>query len=478
MRVRFPDGSPGRWASLGGVSECSVRVWLRDPGGQPSEAVLQVDGEQLARATLVPMADHDWIAAADLVLDEPRPSARFTVEVLGERRSGRFAPHPGNPEAFSFGFGSCHQPFGAPEDGMLTVGPGAGIYRPMASVLADAGARFLALIGDQIYSDPVDPVDIRAHARAAKTPPTSAELRDRYRWLYRGYFGLPEFRALLEAQPTLMTWDDHDITEGWGSLLDWDELDERVFRAAEATYREYQHVRHLGASVDDRAPYYRCFWFGDTGFFILDLRGVRSYRDGRLLGQVQWHALYDFLEQATTRGVTTLFVVAGIPVIHHAPAMVRWAERVPHVYGTDLRDRWSAVPIEHERVRLLDLLLDWQSDRPNRQVAILSGDVHAGAAFRVERPGAAGRVVQWTASPLSTHASTPEYLANVIGTTWVNWGDDRYHSTRDALVPTNNFGLVHVTPRAEGGHDLQLTLYGYDPKHGLRPAARVEAHPS
>jgi phosphodiesterase/alkaline phosphatase D-like protein len=75
---------------------------------------------------------------------------------------------------------------------------------------------------------------------------------------------------MLEARPTLMSWDDHDITEGWGALIEWDELDMRVFRAAEATYREYQHVRHIGASVEEQATYHRSFWFGDVGFFVLD----------------------------------------------------------------------------------------------------------------------------------------------------------------------------------------------------------------
>ena len=71
--------------------------------------------------------------------------------------------------------------------------------------------------------------------------------------------------------------------------------------------------------MDDRATYHRSFWFGDVGFFVLDLRSVRSYRDGRLLGDRQWRDLYQLLEAATERGTQTLFIVAGIPVIHHAP---------------------------------------------------------------------------------------------------------------------------------------------------------------
>jgi len=476
--VRFPDGELGRWVSLGAVTDRAVRLWLRDPSGEPRRATLLIDGVERASVVLAPSPDHDWTAAADLVLDRPRPDARFIVRVAGAERHGRLAPHPDTPTSFAFAFGSCHQPFGPPEDGTLTITPRTGIFRQMAGLLPARDARFLALIGDQIYSDGVEPIDVRDQMKKVRPPPSEEQLREAYRWIYRGSFNVPDFRRLLETQPTLMTWDDHDIAEGWGALIDWDDLDWAMFRAAEATYREYQHVRHVGASVDDRATYHRWFWFGDVGFFVLDLRGVRSYRDGRLLGDHQWRDLYQFLEAAAERGTRTLFVVAGIPVVHHAPALVRLAERIKHRYGTDLRDRWSAAPIAHERTRFLDLLLDWQSARAGRQVTLLSGDVHAGGAFRVRRKSGAGVVNQWTSSPLSTKAALPEHLANVVGSKLVNWGEDRYHSTRTALVRANNFGLVQVTPVDGGGHRIELSLYEFRPGRGVRVAAQVVGLPS
>ncbi len=477
MRLRFPDGELGLWASLGAVTERSVRVWLRDPEARPRVATLQVENGGRAEISLQADPDHDFTVAADLVLDRPWPNAPFTVHVAGFERRGRLAPEPDVPTPLTFAFGSCHQPFGPPRDGTLTLDPRAGIYRQMAGVLAARQARFLSLIGDQIYSDGVDPIDLRDNAHRARRPPSDDELRAAYRWLHRGYFNVSGFRELLEAQPTMMAWDDHDITEGWGALIDWDDLDQRIFRAAESTYREYQHVRHTGTSVHDRAPYSRCFWFGNIGFFTLDLRGLRSYRDGRLLGDEQWRQFDDFLHQASARETPTLVITAGIPVVHHAPALVRLAERVPHRYGTDLRDRWCATPIAHDRTRLLDLLLDWQAAGPRRQVVIISGDVHAGAAFRVTRRDGPGLIHQWTSSPLSTHAALPELIANVIGSELVNFGEDRFHSTRLALVRKNNFGVMQATPASGGGHNIELTLHEYVPGRGVRIAARVAVLP-
>jgi hypothetical protein len=476
--VRFPDGELGRWASLGAVTDRAVRVWLRDPSAEPRRATLEIDGVERAAVTLTPSPEHDWTAAGDLVLDRSWPDAPFTVHAAGAERRGRLAPHPDAPTAFTFAFGSCHQPFGPPKDGTLTVTPRTGIYRQMAGLLASRDARFLALIGDQIYSDGVEPIDIRDQVRKLQPAPSEEQLREAYRWIYRGYFNVADFRHLLEAQPTLMAWDDHDITEGWGALIDWDDLDWAEFRAAEATYREYQHVRHVGASLDDRATYHRSFWFGDVGFFVLDLRGVREYRYARLLGDRQWRDFCQFLEAAAQRGTQTLFIVAGIPVVHHAPALVRLAEQIHHRYGTDLRDRWSATPIAHERTRFLDLLLDWESARAGRQVVLLSGDVHAGGAFRVARRTGPGVVNQWTSSPMSTKAALPEHLANIVGSRFVNWGEDRYHSTRMALVRGNNFGVVQVTPVATGGHHVELSLYEFKPGRGVRAATRIASLPS
>lgn len=472
MSVRFPDGELGRWACLGAATDHSVRVWLRDPSGEPREATITIDGAVVGRATLRPAPDHDWIVAADVALDRSYPDARALVRVAGMERRALLAPAPGAPTGFTFGFGSCNTPFKDGKDGTLEVHPVSGIYDEIRRVLDEQDARFMFLVGDQIYSDGVSAIKIRDEARRREPPPSEEELRDRYRWVYRGYFNEPDLRSLLEALPTLMIWDDHDISDGWGSYLDWDDADDRLFRAAATAYREYQHLHQAGASVDDEPPFHRHSWFGDVGFFVLDLRGVRDYREGRALGERQWRDVDRFLDEAAERDVPTLFIVASIPIVHHAPYFIRLTEWIPLLLGTDIRDRWSSKPIVHERVAMLDRLLDWQAARPRRQVVVLSGDVHAGAAFRLRRRGSRGSLLQWTSSPLSTRASTAELVANRLGTRFVNLGDRRYHSRRLALLPTNNFGVVRVEPMPGGGHRVGLTLHAYKPGRPLRAAVR------
>lgn len=477
MAIRFPDGELGRWACLGAMTDQSVRVWLRDPSGEPQSAVAEIDGAAVAEAELRPSSEHDWIDAADLRLAEPRPNSEILVRVAGMERRGQLAPSPGMPARFSFGFSSCNQPFENGPNGTLSVHPVAGIYPAIAHLLQRRQARFMMLMGDQIYSDGVKGIHLREDSRRREPPPSERELRDTYRLLYRGYFNERGFRTLLEAVPSLMIWDDHDISDNWGSYLDWEDGDEILFRAADAAYREYQHLHHVGARVDDQAPYHQCYWFGDVGFFILDLRGVRDYREGRILGEGQWQDLDRFLEEAADRDAGTVFIVASIPVVHHAPYFIRLTEWLPFLIGADIRDRWAADPIEHEREALLDRLFEWQAARPRRQAIVLSGDVHAGAAFRIRRRHGPGTVLQWTSSPLTTRPSIVELVANRAGTRFVNLGDDVYHAERRALLPTNNVGLVEVEPLSGGGHRVSLSLHAYAPERGLRVAVRGESAP-
>ena len=479
LRFRFPDGELGRWAVLARVTATSVGVWYRDPASEPQVARLTVDGEVVAEAHIEPDPGHDGVATVDLRPDRPLPGERFRVEVGALHRTGRFAPADGAPAPFTFAFGSCHQPF---EGGLLGAELGyhamAGIYPKMEAELRRRDARFLLLLGDQIYSDGVSATSVRARLHADDGV-TDDELIEIYRHLYRGYFNEPGFRSLNEAFPAYLTWDDHDIFDGWGSLKEPQPFDLRLFRAAEAAYREYQQLRNPGGRLHAEPPYAYPVWYGDVGFFVLDLRGCRDLAAGRIVGDAQWSMLDAFLAEADRRGAGTVFIVASVPVIHFSPAVVAATGWLPGSKGTDVRDRWSVSEFLADREALLERCFAWRAGAPGRQVVILSGDVHVGAAFRVRpRRRSAwprGTIHQWTSSALTTPGGLEHRLVNSIGTALVNLGEPSVVSGRQGLDGYNNFGTVQVEPLEAGGHRLVFTLHEYDRRRD-RLAAQFTIH--
>ncbi len=477
-RFAFPDGELGESVALGAVTDRSVRVWMRRPDGALTARLSVADGV-VAEVALEPDTRHDHVAAADVDAGDPHPGEPFTVEVGPHVRAGRFAPTVGQPAAFSFGFGSCHQPFTEPPlDRRLQRHPGAGIYRHMRELLTDRRADYLMLLGDQVYSDAVSRISVR-EALAADERLSDDDLTETYRHLYRGYFNERGFRELTEALPAYLMWDDHDIFDGWGSLLRQTEFDRRLYRAAETAFREYQWLRDPDGTVDGVPPYAFETWYADTGTFVLDLRGERDYEAGRIVSPAQWARLDDFLTSATERDVPTVFIAASVPVIHASPAIMGALERWPTGTGRDIRDRWDVPTFRHERTSLFERLFAWQAARPRRQVVLLSGDVHVAAAFSVRRRGGRGHLTQWTSSALSTPGGLQHVLANRLVTGLVRWGEHEVRVWKRGLATGNNFGHVQVAPAEGGGHDLTFTVYQYDQRRdGIRAAFADRSGPA
>jgi hypothetical protein len=463
-RFRFPDGELGSWAVLGDLTDRSVRLWLREPGGS-AEAALSIGGEVVSRVVVETDPGHDHVGVAVLEADRPRPAAEFEVRVGEMVRRGRFAQAAGTPARFAFAFGSCHQPFAEEDDGagQLRPQPAAGIYPHIQALLAERAADFALWLGDQIYSDAVADMEVRERL-AGDASVTDEALLETYRHLHRGFFNQSGFRALAEAVPAYLMWDDHDIFDGYGSLLDKTAIDDRLFAAADTAFREYQHLRNPTGALAASRPYGFSFWRGDVGLHVPDLRSERDFHRQRVLAGEGWARLDTFLEEATERDVPTVFVGLSVPLVHASPLLMRLLEGLRTTHGRDVRDRWSVPHFAADRTRLLERLFEWQSARPRRQVIVLSGDVHVGAAFNVRPRSGSGRFTQWTSSALSTPTHFGHVLANRLVTKVVRLGERELRVWRRGLATTNNVGLVEVAPADGGGHVVRLSIHGYDPR--------------
>jgi alkaline phosphatase D len=272
-------------------------------------------------------------------------------------------------------------------------------------------------------------------------------------------------------------WDDHDIFNNWGSRLTESPLDRRMFEAATRVYGEYQHPRNPGGKIGP-PPFFYTFRYGTAGFVVLDLRGARDYRIGRLMGASQWEELRQYLAGPDAAEVETLFIVASVPVAHHSRWIVRLLGQLPEHFADDVRDRWCSPHFIASRNELLDELFAWQERAPGRQAVLLSGDVHCASAFTIGRRGQPGVIQQFTSSALSTPDTGFERFVNVVGSRAPNLFESRFRFKRRFLALENNFGLVQVEPLPAGGHRVTYSVRAWHPKRGkLMDGGRVVTVP-
>jgi hypothetical protein len=474
VTTRFPDGELDAAVELGAIDEHSVRVWVRFVGHAQITARLETPG-RAAVDSVMPLSEAtDWTAGSVVSLPASAPNAPFTLTVGSIQRSGRFAPRPGNPSALTFGFGSCNMPFRLTDEGQIVVrDTDAAIYPAMQSDLERAGGQLLVLAGDQIYADELAPVSVRE----VLSDDEGESARRRYRENYLGFFNQSGFRQLRATFPTLCIWDDHDIYDNWGSTAEKTPSDLTLFAAACQAYATYQHPRNPGGERTE-PPFYWSQQWGDIAIVALDLRGARDYDSGTMIGTEQWAWLQSWLESEAAQQTSTLFVVSSVPVAHTARWFTRAFDFIPKYFAESIRDRWNSTGFIESRDRLLDALFSWQTARPERQVIILSGDVHCASAFTIRRRGQPGVVRQVTSSAMTTPLNLKQMTFNRIVVHGHNLLEQVYCYQRHFLSLTNNYGGVRLEPLPDGGHRIIIAIRSWNPrKQRLRTTGRLVFEP-
>lgn len=273
--------------------------------------------------------------------------------------------------------------------------------------LADADLDAVVHLGDYIYeyepgkySYGHDQQDVRLHDPQRET----VTLSD-YRRRHAQYKTDPDLQALHATTPFVVTWDDHEVADGWwpGGAFEHQRQDGSWAarrRAALRAYDEWMPVRISGtARPGDGTRIYRRIRFGDLAdLTMLDLRSYRDERvdvddprtdapDRTITGPAQ-HAW--LVEQLTT--TPARWKLVGNPVMV-APMLMPprpQAEKIALERTTDPMswgpaqpntDEWDGYPADRRR------LLQTVADRGVDDVVFLSGDVHTAWANEVRHDG-------------------------------------------------------------------------------------------
>jgi alkaline phosphatase D len=254
-----------------------------------------------------------------------------------------------------------------------------GYFTPYADVAA-ADIDAVIHLGDYIYEGGARIVRAHAPAREIRT-------LDEYRIRHGQYKTDPDLQAAHAAHPWLVTWDDHELENGYAGLELEPAVPIEVARARRAAaYRAYWEHMPLARARKPAGPdmqlYRRFHWGKLVTFNVLDGRQYRSDQaapcadterdssgycpanlaaDRTMLGADQLEWLRESL--ATTK--TRWNVLAQQTPF--APFNRPFGARARRFIGTDTWDGYVA-----ERQRILDWLVEQRTPNP----IVLTGDAH------------------------------------------------------------------------------------------------------
>jgi phosphodiesterase/alkaline phosphatase D-like protein len=403
---------------VGAVSDREARIWLR--ADDPSEArvhVFRASGTEVPGSPFRANGASDPSGTATIVARLPSAYSRYTYDVRDAAGASVLpawlgtpgfwsAPVPDTIGPFRFGVLSCNDMRPKAQRGRSPVQQ----ERPWRTLFEKAGEldlAFLLCVGDQMYGDDA----WAAETRGEIFPPT---LRRAYEAAYQEQWDYRWFRRTLANFPTYMTWDDHDIRNGWGS----ERLDatarnrQEAFTVVREVYRRFQHDHNppsFGGGADDL---FYAFQYGNAGVLVLDGRGARDMEREAdpLLGAHQWKQVTQWLRDETP-GLEALFVVSSVPPVHVPPHLAKPSGP----FASDIRDQWTWPGNLPELERLATELFD-RANEHDIPIVLLGGDVHLGtvACLRSTRPEHAKRPIlyQLCSSPITS--APPRLLVSIF----------------------------------------------------------------
>ena len=314
-------------------------------------------------------------------------------------------PIDGFSDQMDFLLMSCHDPETSPNDGA----DGFAVWARLPDIIKEnQNVRFALLVGDQIYAD-------EKEAELLK----EQDLRKRqelYLGVYQKFWDNVYYRKVLCSLPAVLMWDDHEITDGWGSREESfqkkapkefkDEWD-RLLRTAQSVFDQMQASRNpepLPQSATNKTFDF-CFKIGRAGFAVPDLRSNRNVKLPQIMSLAQLDAIRTWVND-NKHNLDVLFFVSTVVFSHDAPKVtgcilniwfvvlrfVGWLRklRVMNKFRgafdrnvgdlrDDINDSWGARVNRLETDRVLDFLFELQNPPTPAEalnVVILSGDIH------------------------------------------------------------------------------------------------------
>ncbi len=476
--------------AVGAVSQNRALIWLKNDG--PGEVLIrwqQANSQQKGECQVsIHNPDNDWTAS--IWIDGLNSDKDFSFQVSDKKTGrplglgeGKFhtAPEEGSfSTPFSFAFFSCHQPF---DD--------KGFWHPESEQMIKAARQSLELMntkrifmaGDQMYTDMPASLSLFNSDYIQSLPKIQAKdildlatdkVRSMFHQRYRAFFSHPEWVRIQAEYPAYLIWDDHEIIDNWGSMLEHQQDKWKNYgEGARLAFADYQASRSMELSNPLQKSFHYQLEYGPAAVFTPDLRSERTGGPkGRVLSNIQLQALEDFLENNHKKEV--IILVLSVPIMQLPKTLTQVASlAIPS--NEDFSDRWSSHGHIEDRDKVLKLLRDNIHKNPHQRVIVLSGDIHIGCAHEIKIQGTNRPIYQFISSPL-THKTSwlTETASKLLMATNQHFksedGEVKGSIERlsaDGEFRTNpykgmNIGFVEVTPTEDKTPcRVQLHLYGH-----------------
>ncbi len=291
----------------------------------------------------------------------------------------------------------------------------------------DAPFGLLLHGGDQIYADEATHGHPLSHDwpdRVPKTPSPAdlddlrTHLRAQFWQRYAAIYSLPEFSWIAARVPSLMQWDDHDICDGWGSLLPdatGSDVGQVLFSAAREACLVFQHA----ALDDDLPPRFRdpdgqhIGWSVSGPSFRIVAPDLRSQRTRRqVMDEAGWKMMEEEAE-APFSGQTLL--MSSVPLLGPRLSLIEaMMGLIPKMqeYEDDLRDQWQSRAHRASWQRMLKLVLR-MTEAGDQTVCCVSGEIHL--ATRATMDLSEGRKLHQLVASGIAHRAPPKAWARTLG---------------------------------------------------------------
>jgi phosphodiesterase/alkaline phosphatase D-like protein len=421
------------------------------------------------------------------------------------------APEPGNQKPFSFIAYSGFQPYAWQNPDQSPY-----VYRQTVRILDMLKERakptidskdndksrpaFILGAGDQVYVDndahKFKPTALLWGKHSQRIRCSDEYLGECFDEVYRRHFAIPTLDETFRYLPSMMIWDDHEIRDGWGSQGDEKEKDKtnggykwaNYLNAARGAFVAYQALRNpgLGEFVDQASGEY--FWdsinqdaqtrdwikkevmytedptkgkelffsfdWGNTYFFVMDLRSYRYAEEDRVISSNQFKAIEAWLKRMESIATTSpklLVLVSTMPLLAgRAKGSEFFAEFFKSELADDLVDKWDSTENDDQRQKLLCMFARFlEKNQRTHRVLMITGDIHASEVVYVNT-GDPNQVVahEVVASGLAqTKFDKRGAVYGEINRTHFCDETSKYKSVTTEKAEGPNFVEIYVDPR-------------------------------